>query len=276
MRWVQELSEKIRAEGFKTDKPVVIFKKGGSWLVIDGFHRLRAAVLAGLSEVPTQEFKGTWAEALLYGVAQNKAHGMKLDPHADYKMAAKKLHAAGVSAIQIADALFGKVRAANRHHPRLVMIQRWLGIANQLKNQQRANKKMSVGATLTKRVLAEDPDLDIAALEPEDLIERATKSERAKAELEGRQAAAASIFKGLSAPVQTPDWARTEFATPDTHGVPVLFLSDVHAGEVVNRAEMQGRNEYDWQIMEKRLDKLFTTAGYLPTLLVTRGQLGYT
>ncbi len=121
-----------------------------------------------------------------------------------------------------------------------------------------------------------DPDThtDIPFPTPKPLIERATKSQRAEAELKGREAAAESIFKGLSAPVPVPEWAHADFAVPNSHGIPVLFLSDVHAGEVVNKREMQGRNEYDWAIMERRLDKLFATAGYLPTLLVQSKPVG--
>ena len=284
-RWVQELTEKIRGEGFKEDRPLVVFNRGGVWLLIDGFHRYRAAILAGLTDVPVTVFKGTWLGALTYGVEQNKAHGMKLDPKADYKMAALKLHAAGAGVTDICDCIFGHQRGKGgarkdgyrtSHHPRKGIVENWLGHQGKKNGILRHTKKGVVGAKITAQAIEADPDLDLLSpdVTPELLIEKATKSQKAQAELEGRQKAAESIFKGLNAPVQTPPWAQTGFEHSGSHGIPVLFLSDVHAGEVVNKREMQGRNEYDWQIMERRLDKLFQTAGYLPTLLVNSRPAG--
>ncbi|MGZ5836366.1 MAG: hypothetical protein ACXWJ5_09200 [Xanthobacteraceae bacterium] len=45
----------------------------------------------------------------------------------------------------------------------------------------------------------------------------------------------------------------------------VLHLSDLHVGEVVNRDEVMGVNEYDRDIAAKRIGRLFNTASILTT-----------
>lgn len=45
----------------------------------------------------------------------------------------------------------------------------------------------------------------------------------------------------------------------------VLHLSDLHVGEVVNREEVMGVNEYNLEIAEKRIGRLFNAASILTT-----------
>jgi hypothetical protein len=45
----------------------------------------------------------------------------------------------------------------------------------------------------------------------------------------------------------------------------VLHLSDLHVGEVVNREEVMGVNEYNLEIAKRRIAKLFNTASVLTT-----------
>lgn len=45
----------------------------------------------------------------------------------------------------------------------------------------------------------------------------------------------------------------------------ILHLSDLHVGEVVNRDEVMGVNEYDRKIAAKRIGRLFNTASILTT-----------
>lgn len=47
-------------------------------------------------------------------------------------------------------------------------------------------------------------------------------------------------------------------ASTAAHHRHVLLLSDFHGGEVVNRKAVNGLNEYDWQIMEARVDETLT------------------
>lgn len=264
-RWVQELSEKMRLEGFKADKPLVIFKKGGSWVLIDGFHRHRAAILAGITEVPTIQFQGTEAEALAEGFRQNVAHGMKLDPNVDFKMAANKLYAAGVMPNHICDILFGKMRTSYKAHPKTSVIRRWLRIKDTIISSKRDKASTSAGRKAVKRARAILPeDFEIADITDPDvvdeLVQKASKSEKEKAKLEGFQQSQEMLQKALSAPVITPAWSVPENVTPNSPGIPVLFLSDIHAGEVVNQIELSGYNAYNWDLMQRRLDTVFSTS----------------
>lgn len=56
-------------------------------------------------------------------------------------------------------------------------------------------------------------------------------------------------------------------AKPSKHGkqAVVLHLSDLHVGEVVNRDEVMGVNEYDLEIAKERIARLFNTASVLTT-----------
>jgi predicted phosphodiesterase len=54
----------------------------------------------------------------------------------------------------------------------------------------------------------------------------------------------------------------------DSPGAPTLFLSDVHAGEVVKRSEVPGGcNEFNMTILAKRLEHTIRSAQYLPRLI---------
>lgn len=54
-----------------------------------------------------------------------------------------------------------------------------------------------------------------------------------------------------------PAWLEKPTDTRVHHGTLVTFLSDVHAGEVVNPEEMDGFNAYNLAICEKRLKRYF-------------------
>lgn len=61
-----------------------------------------------------------------------------------------------------------------------------------------------------------------------------------------------------------PKWALRE-PTGDKyiHGIPTLFVSDIHYGETVFKAEVGGANEFDVKIANKRIETTFTHALYL-------------
>jgi hypothetical protein len=61
--------------------------------------------------------------------------------------------------------------------------------------------------------------------------------------------------------------ARPRPAKPSKHAsqAVVLHLSDLHVGEVVNREEVMGVNEYNLPIAEKRIGRLFNAASILTT-----------
>jgi len=75
-RTVSEYAEAMKAGA--TFPPVVVYRdsKGVLWLA-DGFHRVAAAELAGLTELPTDVREGGRKEALLFAAKSNGEHGLR-------------------------------------------------------------------------------------------------------------------------------------------------------------------------------------------------------
>jgi hypothetical protein len=66
--------------------------------------------------------------------------------------------------------------------------------------------------------------------------------------------------------VKAPPWT-VRLKDGDSPGVPTLFLSDIHAGEVVDSAQVNGVNSYNLKILAKRMEHTIETAVYLCKLL---------
>ena len=60
--------------------PVVVFESGGVFRLADGFHRVAAAEVAGLAELPARVLQGDRRAALLYAVGANADHGLDRTP----------------------------------------------------------------------------------------------------------------------------------------------------------------------------------------------------
>lgn len=60
-----------------------------------------------------------------------------------------------------------------------------------------------------------------------------------------------------------PAWASTTEHRHDAPGVPTLFISDLHWGEVVHPSQINGVNRYNVNIAHRRLDTLAETAVHL-------------
>jgi hypothetical protein len=61
-----------------------------------------------------------------------------------------------------------------------------------------------------------------------------------------------------STQLDRPDWILPPKKVKPTDAIPLAALSDVHASEVVNQAEMNGYNKYNLAIAEIRLQKFFS------------------
>ncbi len=81
-----------------------------------------------------------------------------------------------------------------------------------------------------------------------------------KAREEGFRAGLAEVKRAFQMPraVPAPSWSKDGSLPRSSPGTPVLFLSDIHAGEVVNPAEVMGKNVYDWATMERRFETVFS------------------
>lgn len=57
---------------------ITVFEDNDLSYVIDGFHRYRAAQLAGLDSIECVKFQGSYDQALYYGFKSNMRHGLSL------------------------------------------------------------------------------------------------------------------------------------------------------------------------------------------------------
>ncbi|CAB4132054.1 hypothetical protein UFOVP134_13 [uncultured Caudovirales phage] len=71
------------------------------------------------------------------------------------------------------------------------------------------------------------------------------------------------VFDLASRTPAAPNWVSPKRGGPSSPEVPVLFISDIHFGEVVDPVEVAGTNAYNSKIAEQRLMLLFNTAAEL-------------
>ena len=62
---------------------------------------------------------------------------------------------------------------------------------------------------------------------------------------------------------EIPAWVVTPRGPDSAPGVPVLFVSDLHWGEVVHPGQINGVNRYNLEIAHQRIDRLASTAVHL-------------
>jgi len=62
------------------------------------------------------------------------------------------------------------------------------------------------------------------------------------------------------ASTRPPEWAQPAEHKPSSPGVPTLFLSDLHWGEVVHPSQINGVNKFNVKIAHARMDRLAQTA----------------
>lgn len=97
------------------------------------------------------------------------------------------------------------------------------------------------------------------------------EAELRRAQAESADAAAIKAIIGATAEqaanAQPPEWTRPKAATPSSPGVPTLFLSDFHWGEVVHPAQINGVNTYNLTIARRRLTDTINAAVKLARII---------
>lgn len=68
------------------------------------------------------------------------------------------------------------------------------------------------------------------------------------------------IFKLAEAPIEVPRWLTSSSTSSGVTGVPTLFASDWHWGEVVDPRQINGVNEYNIEIAHRRARRMVSTA----------------
>ena len=74
-----------------------------------------------------------------------------------------------------------------------------------------------------------------------------------------------SVFKLAERPLEPPSWTPRPVKEHKQRESIILFLSDVHMGEVVSLSAMGGRNSYNMNIAFKRLERYFQSVVKLGT-----------
>lgn len=123
----------------------------------------------------------------------------------------------------------------------------------------------AVEAGLTPRGAApDDPRILKAAI-------KRLESDLRKAQKEsGDNAAIKAVLGELKANVESfdvPKWINAPLAKPSSPGVPLLFLSDLHWGEVVHPSQINNVNKYNLAIAHERLNYTVETAVHLLKIL---------
>jgi predicted phosphodiesterase len=76
-----------------------------------------------------------------------------------------------------------------------------------------------------------------------------------------------SVFNLAETPLTPPDWKPKRVARGGKHREAlILFLSDLHMGEVISKEEMGGRNSFNKAIARRRLERLFQSVVKLGTI----------
>ena len=74
--------------------------------------------------------------------------------------------------------------------------------------------------------------------------------------------------------VKTPNWLTQKSSKKDLHGIPLLFLSDIHFDEYVDGSQLNGANEYSRSIAKTRLKNIFETTVNITTRFVAKPNYG--
>lgn len=97
------------------------------------------------------------------------------------------------------------------------------------------------------------------------------EAELRQAQAQSADAAAIKAIIGATAEkaaeAKPPAWVAQKAAAPSSPGVPTLFLSDLHWGEVVHPSQINGVNTYSLTIAQKRLADTVNAAAKLARII---------
>lgn len=227
----------VQVKGSK-EKPYGTFYE-----VVDGFHRVEAATRLGRDSLEAEIWQGNLLDALAEGVKRNLTHGLQLLKE-DMKKAANMMHVPRLrgsgkrlvkggmlpgSPTWIADVL-GITRST---------AQRWANPKAAARNVNKRNEVRDANAKVGARTKKEGKEAALKQVEA-DVLEKF---------------GAAALSRAYEPNV---DWSLKH--TAGSPGVPVLMLSDIHFGEVVNSEEVYNSNSFDVATCKVRVRHVFETA----------------
>lgn len=110
-------------------------------------------------------------------------------------------------------------------------------------------------AEFAKAKEAEATEKKIARLEDDLRIARA-RTDAAEKAMHESERLRETVFKLADTPISTPEWALAKSKAGDAPHIPVLVSSDFQWGEVVDKVNMDGINEFNVKIAQARYRKL--------------------
>ena len=238
----EENIEKLRKAMLdqRTQLPPILVRPGGGGLykIFDGFHRFEAAKSIGYKYLLAEIFEGTTHEALAEGVTRNLSHGLQLED-ADKKKAGIMLSKPGLKTSGRGIVPGSSRWVADKLGVTAATVRKWVNPKANL----RSNKKQTISRKIGKVVQKEGREAALQHIKDEALKHFGVEA-----------------FSRKYEPVV--DWSQKHHK-PGSPGTPVLMLSDVHYGEVVDAEQVYNSNSFDIAICERRVKHVFETATYL-------------
>lgn len=230
-----------RFERRKGVDPIILNREGERLMLVSGYHRVEAAHRAGVRKIPAEVLEVSRFEALLRAGEEN----MHEDPN---------VWPVEVDGRQRLDAMLVEADPPRRGSGpggwtgwTLSRAAGLLGVSVESIRRWRSPSRRERHNVLRRESRRDD--------------RRVAQMARTALESEAEDAFGARYLTLTYEP--RVDWAQRE-GSPGTPGVPVLFLSDLHIGEVVRPEEVRGSNGFNLAIARARLRQ---TAEVAVTLL---------
>jgi hypothetical protein len=137
-------------------------------------------------------------------------------------------------------------------------------------SDQRVYRCVAAMGAAGKKVPGEAVASPLSPLDPQATIKRLTKELKAAQATSAEASALKEVLGTARAKLDqtpAPDWTAKPVKAASAPGVPLLFLSDLHWGEVVFPTQLGGVNQYNLEIAHKRMDYTIETAIHLLKIL---------
>ena len=220
---------------FFEEYPIIVYKIGERWYVIDGFHRYHAALRLGLKELRAKLFQGDQVEALAAAVTANMRGALKM-------MREDKIKAARM--------LWTNPGSSSNSGRRGGLVRGGMGWVAAVLGEKRETIRGWVSPATQAKQKRHHNMRKFKAQRYNELSEEALKESF-------KETFGFDVFNQPFEPVVP--WSMND-SIPGAPGSPMLFISDIHYGETVDPTQVFHTNEYNCEIAKRRLEHTFEMA----------------
>lgn len=238
---IARYAEIYQAQGAEALPPIrVVRVAGGTHYVVDGFHRVRAALKAGLAELPAKISDGSVRDAMLASLGANGEHGLPLT-------LAERIEAATALLEDTEWRTWSDARIAKHVHvsPQLVA-----KLRKKIPGAQVEERKTASGRTqkaVNSRALAATK---AAGTQPIDLRVKAAQVDQ----VEALGQSLTGAFAGMP-PIKTRIlaalWLAGQVLDHTTLRALIDGIPDVHPGQLRRSGLVQGSSQDGWALTEE-------------------------